>query len=168
MLGVYSFAVFVADGFLQIFYVFRTNINPIITKLFYNKPRNVLQRVIKKSIQKFYKIFLVFGALIAFIYPITLYLFNIDNYISLNFTVFYILLSGILIASGFIPYQFIFNQVGKPKSQSNFLVKIFLFSLILNLIFIPFLGIIGAAISVFITNVFQMLYLRNFIKHKLI
>ncbi|MGM0932676.1 MAG: polysaccharide biosynthesis C-terminal domain-containing protein [Bacteroidota bacterium] len=164
MLGVYSFAVFVADGFFQIFYVFRTNVNPIVTNIFYNRSGLLLKRIVSKSIRSFYKIFLWLGLIIAVLYPILLIIFRIENYIFHNLSVFYILLSGILIASGYIPFQFFFNQIGRPKEQTRFLVLLFCFTISLNLALIPFFGIYGAAIAIFSANIFQMIYLRKGLK----
>ncbi len=161
MLGVYSFAVFVADGFFQIFYVFRTNINPIVTNIFYNRSGLLLKRMVSKSIRSFYKIFIWLGLIIAVLYPLLLIIFRIEGYIFYNLSVFYILLSGILIASGYIPFQFFFNQIGKPKEQTKFLMLLFAFTISLNLALIPFLGIFGAAIAIFSANIFQMVYLRK-------
>ncbi len=164
MLGVYSFAVFVADGFFQIFYVFRTNINPIMTNIFYNRSKLLLKRVINKSVRSFYKIFIVLGLIIAICYPLLLIVFKIENYLFHNLSVFYILITGILIASGFIPFQFFYNQIGKPKEQTRFLVLLFCFTISFNLVLIPFLGIYGAALAIFLANIFQMIYLRKGLK----
>lgn len=167
MLGVYSFAVFVADGFFQIFYVFRTNINPVITNIYYSRSNLLLQRFIKKSIRSFYKIFLLLGLVVAIIYPLFLIVFKIENYIFFNLLVFYILLTGILISSAYIPFQFIFNQIGKPKAQTKFLVILFGITIILNLSFIPFFGIFGAGVAIFLANLFQMVYLKQGIKNNI-
>ena len=167
MLGVYSFAVFVADGFFQIFYVFRTNINPVITNIYYSRTNLLLQRVVKKSIRNFYKIFVVLGLVIAVLYPIILVVFKIENHILSNLLVFYILLTGIVISSGYIPFQFFFNQIGKPKEQTKFLVIIFSITIFLNLSFIPFIGIFGAAVAIFLANLFQMVYLKQGIKNNI-
>lgn len=164
MLGVYSFAVFIADGFFQIFYVFRTNINPVITNIYYNRSPLLLRRIIDKSITSFYKIFLILGLIVALFYPSLLFVFKIQSYIITNLIIFYVLLLGILIASGFIPFQFIFNQIGKPKEQTKFLLILFCLTIIFNLALIPLIGIYGAATAIFMANIFQLIYLRQGIR----
>jgi len=167
MLGVYSFAAFVADGFFQIFYVFRTNINPVITNIYYNRSNLLLQRVVKKSIKVFYKIFAVLGLVLAVFYPLILIIFQIENHFLSNLLIFYILLTGIVIASAYIPFQFFFNQIGKPKEQTKFLAILFGITILLNLSFIPFIGIFGAAAAIFLANLFQMVYLKQGIRNNI-
>lgn len=164
MLGVYSFAVIVADGFFQIFYVFRSNINPVVTNIYYRRSNLLLQRVINKSVRNFYKIFFVLGLVVAVLYPLFLLVFKIENYMLTNLLLFYILLTGIIISSGYIPFQFFFNQIGKPKEQTKFLVILFVITIVLNLSLIPFIGIFGAAVAIFSANVFQMVYIKKGIR----
>ena len=161
MLGVYSFAVFIADGFFQIFYVFRTTLNPVITNIYYNRSLPLLRRVIDKSIISFYKIFLILGLIVAVFYPVLLFVFKIESYFFTNLILFYILLLGILIASGYLPFQFIFNQIGKPKEQTKFLLILFCLTIIFNLSLIPLIGVYGAATGIFLANIFQLYYLRQ-------
>lgn len=161
LVGVYSFAAFVYEGFLQIFYVFRTNINPIITKVYFGYSTEVFKRIFKKSIKRFYLFFSASGIILLFTYPIALHLFKITDLFYENMGVFSILLTGVLISSGYIPFQMVFNQIGKPKVQTQFLVYMFLINLVLNFAFIPFAGIYGAAAAIFVSFVYQIHFIRN-------
>ena len=167
MLGVYSFASFVGDGFFEIFYVFRAYMNTVVTNIYYNRSNLLLQRVVKKSIKVFYKIFAVLGFVLAVFYPLILIIFQIENHFLSNLLIFYILLTGIVIASAYIPFQFFFNQIGKPKEQTKFLAILFGITIRLNLSFIPFIGIFGAAAAIFLANLFQMVYLKQGIRNNI-
>ncbi|MBN2396286.1 MAG: polysaccharide biosynthesis C-terminal domain-containing protein [Candidatus Atribacteria bacterium] len=162
IVGIYSFAAFIVDGLLQLFYVFRTNINPLITDAFYNKSSIDLEILIKRYLKNFYKFFIVIGIIAILIYPVFLYVFKIFDFFWLNYLVFSILTIGCILSSGYIPFQMIFNQVGKPRMQSIFLLIVFITNLILNLVLIPVLGIIGSALATSLTFVVQMFLLKKF------
>ncbi len=161
--GIYSFAAFIVDGMLQLFFVFRTNINPIITETFYRQGRNALQQLIRNTIPRFYKIFIVIGISAILLYPFLLKFFEITEHFWMNIAVFSILTCGCLISSGYIPFQMIFNQTGKPRTQSAFLFYIFIVNICLNLLLIPIFGIIGSAIATSIVFVIQMALLKRMV-----
>ncbi len=161
MVGIYSFAAFVSDGFLQIFFVFRNNINPIITNIYINRNRFLLEKVINLNIKKFYTLFTLLGICIMLFYPVFLYLFNVNKYYIENISVFAILLLGALLSSGYIPFQMIFNQIGKAKEQSKFLILFFLINICFNFLLVPLLGIYGAALAILISFLFQVYYIKK-------
>ena len=160
--GIYSFAVFFIDGFAQLINVFRQNINPIITRIYFNYNFNMLSRLIKSWTIDFYKIFLGIGILIGIFYPLIV-LFT-DKLLIDNFFIFYGLLIGILFSSGFLPYQYIFNQIGLVLEQSKFFGLIFILNVLVNLCLVPLFGVYGSVLSFFVINIFQMQYLKNFIR----
>jgi len=161
MVGIYSFAAFVSDGFLQIFFVFRNNINPIITNIYFNRNKYLLEKVINLNIKKFYTLFTLLGICIMLFYPVFLYLFNVNKYYIENISVFAILLLGALLSSGYIPFQMIFNQIGKAKEQSKFLILFFLINICFNFLLVPLLGIYGAALAILISFLFQVYYIKK-------
>lgn len=158
--GIYSFAAFVVDGFIQIFFVFRNNINPIITDYYYSKNSDLLSVFIKSSIKNFYKIFIFIGVLFIIFYPSLFLLLKNNEDLWSSYYIFMILSAGCLIGSGFIPFQMIFNQTGKPNIQSKFLFLIFLSNLLLNLGLIPIWGIWGSAIATSLVYVIQVFFLK--------
>ena len=65
-----------------------------------------------------------------------------------------------MITGGYIPFQMIFNQIGMPFEQTKFLVLSFVWNISLNLILIPIVGIYGAALAVFSSFIFQVIYMK--------
>ena len=160
--GIYSFAIFFIDGFAQLINVFRQNINPVITRVYFNYNSNMLSRLLKNWTRSFYKIFLLIGILIGIFYPFIV-LFT-DKLLMDNFFIFYGLLIGMLLSSGFLPYQYIFNQLGLVLTQSKFFGLVFILNVIVNFSLVPLLGVYGSVLSFFIINLFQMQYLKKFIR----
>ena len=167
LLGIYGFAVFVADGFSQIFYVFRASINPIITNIYFNRSFSLLDRFITKSSKQFYRFFVILALLLALLYPALLFIFEIKDQVFTNLLIFYILLIGIVISSGYVPFQFYFNQIGKPEIQTRFLFYNFTISVLTTLALVPIIGVAGAAMAYLTSNIFQLLYLRRKISSSL-
>jgi O-antigen/teichoic acid export membrane protein len=161
MVGVYSFASFVSDGIIQVFYVIRANINPVITDLYYHRSRKMMEKVLRISIKRMYKFIIIVGFLATLGYIMILVFLKINDYFSENAIVFLLLISGAIISGGYIPLQMVFNQIGLPKEQSRFLFLFFTANVVLNIILVPFIGIYGSAVAVFISYIFQMIYLKH-------
>jgi O-antigen/teichoic acid export membrane protein len=161
LVGIYSFSSTLIDGFLQLFYVFRTNINPLITSTFYKDGKSALQELIKKNIRYYYRIFLAIGIFSIVVFPTLLYILGIHDNISAYVITYATLTTGCIAASGYIPFQMVFNQIGQPRMQTRFLIYIFLFSAIFNVLFIYFWGIYGAAIATSSAFLFQLFLLKR-------
>ena len=160
MVGVYSFASFVSDGIIQVFYVIRTNINPVITELYFHRSRKLMEKVLRISVKKMYKFIAIVGVLAIVGYMTILVLMKVNDHFSENVIVFLLLISGAIISGGYIPLQMVFNQIGLPKEQSRFLFIFFTANVVFNIILIPFIGIYGSAIAVLISYILQMAYLK--------
>ena len=167
IVGIYSFASSLADGFNQLPFVLRNNINPLLTKCFYKNGVKVLERVINKIKKSFYKIILVLGIIAISIYPFLVSILGFKQELAGSWIVFIILISGIVISGGYLPFLFIFNQTGRPGLQSLFLFTFFFTNLILNLILAPLLGMYGSAIASALTFVLQVFYMKKLVLKKL-
>ncbi|MEO8209861.1 MAG: oligosaccharide flippase family protein [bacterium] len=88
IVGIYSFAASMADGFNQLTVVLRNNINPILTKCYFKKGINVLERLIKKIKNNFYKIIFVLGFAAVFIFPLVIKILGLDEELSGSWLVF--------------------------------------------------------------------------------
>jgi O-antigen/teichoic acid export membrane protein len=158
--GIYSFAAMLAEGFYQLPIVFRTNVNPIITKYKFTKDAEELENIVNKGKKLFYLLLAPIGIIAIFCYPLIIKIFSLSADPLQGWPVFAILLCGILMSGGYIPFQMIFNQAGYPAYQTLFFSLIFFTNLILNLILIPVMGMIGAAVATGIAFVSQVLYIK--------
>jgi O-antigen/teichoic acid export membrane protein len=167
VVGIYSFASMIAEGFNQLPFVLRTAINPVITTAYLKKSPSLLQRIITRSVRKYYRYFMLLGVAVLIGYPIALYIFGINDKLQGSWTVLAILISGICLSSGYLPFQLIFNQLGFPALQTLFLFMYFLTNLVLNFILVPFIGMYGAAIATAIAYIFQIFYMKYLVKRKI-
>ena len=169
--GIYSFVILFAEGFALLPGLLRNNINPIITKCYDTKPLDVLQRFLRLNIRAFYKlqIPLVLIALVGF--PIFLWVFGIDESFYEMWLLFAILIIGIGIASGYLPFLMLFNQLGYPSKHTLLIFLIFISNVLFNFLFIPLIGVYGAALgtafSFVLTVVFQKRILTNLLHIKI-
>lgn len=161
LVGLYSFAATIFEGMAQIAVVFRNNLNPILTRAFLNKM--LFERVVRMNRNTFYKMsfLMTLPAIAAF--PVVAYIFGISDILSASI-VFAILSFGFLITAGYQPLLMALNQIGQPAQQTMLISSIFLTNVILNLILIPFFGIIGAAVATACSFLVLFIYLKIFFR----
>ncbi|MCX7985367.1 MAG: hypothetical protein N2662_00315 [Bacteroidales bacterium] len=164
LVGIYSFGSTIIDGLIQLMFVFRTNINPVITNLFYHYEKSYMENELKKHITFNYKFFFILGIILSILYPFVLYFIGINHNLTYYYLVYYIILSGCIAASGYIPLQMIFNQTGFPKTQSVYLLSVFSLNVIVTAILTHTYGIIGSAISTSIMYLIQPFFLVILVK----
>ena len=160
IVGVYSFAAMLAEGFAQLPVVLRTNINPILTQTYYDNGASALQSTVQRVKKMSYRFFTPVGLMAILGYPL-LNLLGFDPEFNQSWPIFAILITGILLSVGYLPFQMIFNQVGQPGRQTLFLTTFFLANVILNLLFIPLFGMYGSAVATALAYVLQIFYLKR-------
>ncbi|MDP1974668.1 MAG: oligosaccharide flippase family protein [Alphaproteobacteria bacterium] len=161
--GIYSFALFFVEGILQVISVFRNILNPYLTELYYKKDIDELSKKIKKFGKNSLLISFVLSILCVPFFLILYYFFNEEFYLeSLN--VFLIIIFGVTISSFYLPIQFFANQIGNPVQQTKINLFILGSNIILNMIFVYFLGLYGAAIGTSLSFVFSLFIIRNYMK----
>ena len=82
----------------------------------------------------------------------------------MSLIVFLIITFGVTISSFYLPIQFLANQIGNPFQQTRINLFILGSNIILNIIFVYFLGLYGAAIGTSISFVFSLFIIRNYKK----
>lgn len=147
LVGLYSFASTFFEGFSQLPVLIRNNINPILTKVYFKGNLELFGRIVKKTIVKSYKFIGLFGLLGIICYPLVLYVSGATRDLLLNWQIFFVLVLGLMVSSGYQVVILMFNQIHQPGKQSILLVLYFASNIILNLLFVPVFGIIGSAIA---------------------
>ena len=162
--GIYSFAALFAEGFYQLLIVLQNILNPIMAREFSETKLNHFSKKLEKIKHKTYK-GLIFICIISIIlYPLVLNIFTNKNEFAESYIPFSILILGITIASGYIPFYNIFSMSDMPRLQSIFMLLIFLTNVLFNSIFIPMMGIYGAALGTgisFIASIYFFKYFSN-------
>lgn len=167
MVGIYSFASMLIDGFNQLPIVFRTIINPYITEKYFSHNTVGLRKQICWGRNLTYKLLLPLGVLAIILYPFALKVLGFYNDYFLSIVPFTILMLGALISIGYAPFLMIFNQTGFPGTQSVLYFLIFITNVIFNAILIPFFGINGAAIATAISFALSMYFIKYLSNKKL-
>lgn len=148
VVGVYSFAAMLAEGFSQIPQVFRRNVDPIIGQCFTVNHLDEISEIaqkIKKIIWPFMGIVTIISVML---YPFLVKLVsNPGDDLMKSWGVFTIIMTGILFNAGYKPLIGIFLQGDKPGLYTLFTFWIVASNAILNLLLIPKFGIYGAALA---------------------
>jgi len=147
VVGIYSFATMFIDGFSQLGIVFRININPIITNTFFNEGKEQLRGKIIKVRNILYIVFFAVISLTIILYPYVIQFVGLRPEYFGSFIPLLILSVGLILSSGYLPFQMIFNQTGFPIYQTLFYLIVFLINTTLNLSLVPVYGIYGCAIA---------------------
>ncbi len=167
MVGVYSFAAMLADGYNNFPVVFRTNVNPMITQYRYSRKGDEFRLWIRKGVRLGYTLFIPMGIVVIFLFPLLMNIFRLGAGIGEGWAVFAILISGISLSAGYIPFQMILSQTGFPSYQSVYIFFVFTTNVVLNFILIPIWGMMGAALATALSAVVQVVYLKLLVAQKL-
>jgi len=154
--GIFSFAAMVAEGFAQLFYALKNNVNPILSKLSGEKKFGRLEEFIKRGIKLTYLYFGLIALAGVALYPLILKFMGKDNF-SQSWPVFVIIIAGMALSAGYQPFQMLLNQSGQPKLYSALILIVFIINAALNFVLIPILGVYGSALAtalVFIASAF--------------
>ena len=167
--GIYSFSGFFLEGIKQLGTIYRTFLNPYITRVFHVSNILFKKKFLKSHIVKSY-VFLGFSGILFLVFFPFLYNMTGGEEFKITYTILTILIFGFVAQSGIEPFMQIFNQIGLPSVQSKYLLYVSITCIISNLLLIPFFGVYGAAFGTFFTFLFQILffyYLKNhFLKSK--
>ena len=161
MVGIYSIAALVVEGFCQLPVVLRANINPLITQTFYNKSKEEFKNLLGRIKNLSFLVFFPIGVTIALVFPLV-FLLRPDPDIIASWKPLVIIMIGALVSIGYLPLLTIFNQTGHPTSQTLLIFVIFMTNLIMNILLVPFYGLTGSAIATGLTFALQGLYIRWF------
>ncbi len=151
--GIYSLAALFFEGILQIPTMFRINANPIIAELLYSKNKDKFIKFLKKVCLSSLVLTSVFVISFILVFPVFTIFFSPEQ-ISNTRTILIILLSGLVIYSVVLPFDFIFLQAGMPAIQSALNLVSLLINLSLNIFLINMFGLYGAAIATSIALLF--------------
>jgi O-antigen/teichoic acid export membrane protein len=158
--GLYSFAATVAEGVLQLPVLFRNNINPILTRAWHKGGGTLLEKVVERNRRAFFRLLAPLILLTIPLFPLALWIMGMDNEPMLVWAVYAVLACGIALTAGEQPFLMLFSQLGHPWMQTQFILGLFLSNVLLNVLLIPALGILGAALATAVSY-FSLFVLRQ-------
>ena len=154
--GIYSFAAVFAEGFGQISYVVKQNLDPIIGRLTASESIEPLRALMRRVTVVFVPCMCALAIIAALVFPLIVRLFTDDRFAE-SWPILIILLVGIVINAGFRPFQGVFLLTGRPGLHSLFFSTVVLSNVILNVIFIERMGTVGAAVATSLAYVVESL-----------
>lgn len=147
VVGIYSFASTFAEGFAQLSTVIRQNVDPIVGKFFAEDNKEKIREIAKKVRRAFYPVMAFIGCALIAVFPILIWLVASNGENWQSWGVFAILVSGIVLASGYRPFIGMLMQGGRPGTYTMLIAGSAIGNVILNASLIPVLGIYGAAVA---------------------
>jgi O-antigen/teichoic acid export membrane protein len=160
--GIYSFAAILAEGMYQILTVLQINYNPILVQLISKRELGDLKTIIKKGVQLTYAAMLAIGIVTVLLYPLGLALLTNKRDFMQSWAIFAILMIGIMLSSGYVPFGNIMLQAGRPGLQTVMVAFLVLFNFVGNLLLVPGFGAIGSASATALSFVLSVFLVKGF------
>jgi O-antigen/teichoic acid export membrane protein len=166
VVGQYTVASTLSEGLLQMALVTRLVIDPRVAGLSASGMTKELRRFLRRHIALTYLVMVPLMAVSLLLYtPVVELLFSKENS-SGSLKIFVLLATGVLLSSGFIPLMNLLNQLGDPLGQSFLLGSLTGLNIVGNLVLIPSLGAVGAALATAFSQVMFVPLLLLFAKHR--
>jgi O-antigen/teichoic acid export membrane protein len=151
--GIYSFAALFIEGLFQMPVVFRTLANPELARLLKKGDKQATTMFCRKTGFASLSVFILAASAVLFVYPFLGPYFP-DDLVNISHPFLMILIGGLVIYSLMIPMDMIVLQGGMPGRQSLLMSFNVAVNVALNLAFIPFFGLYGAATATALAFVF--------------
>lgn len=143
--GIYSFAAMLIDGLYQLPVVLRTNYTPVLVRLIAEGRLDGLKAVVKKGVRFTYALMAAICLSTLLIFPAGVFVVSDGGSYLKSWPVLAILLTGLALSSGYIPFSSILLQSGRPGLHTLVTGAWVLSNILLNLVLVPAYGIWGAA-----------------------
>ena len=165
MVGIYSFAATFIEGFYNFLVVLRNNVNPLLVEWMRDKRPDFLSAFVRKTRLYIFPLTFLAGSVLIVLYPSIVSIVSNDLVFEEGWLPLTILVIGIVFYSGTLPFDFILLQMGRPGTHTLFVAAVMASNILLNLIAIPLIGMIGAAIATATSMLLGAIYLNMFLKH---
>jgi O-antigen/teichoic acid export membrane protein len=158
--GIYSFAALFTEGFFQLLVVLQNNYNPILARLVSEGRIAELESMVRRARRRTYAAMALVGLAAIMVYPLTLRLLTNKPEFAASRVPFAILVAGIVLASGYLPFQNALSMGNRPGWHTALIGLTVLFNGVANALLIPPWGIAGAATATGLAFVFSVIVLR--------
>jgi O-antigen/teichoic acid export membrane protein len=160
--GIYSFVAIFIEGIYQVLIVLRTVYNPLLVKLISEQRIEQLKSVIESGVRTTYRFMIIGGVIAILLYPFGVLISEDKQLYLRSWPIFAILMSGIVLSSGYIPFGQILVQAGRPGLHTIMTLLLVVFNFTVNLLLIPVLGLIGAAVATALAHGVGVVLLKIF------
>lgn len=149
--GIYSFAAMLAEGVSQLPLAVRWNMDPVIGRYFAQGTPERITQAARELRRTFYPVMAGLGVLAVLVYPVLLWVWLPGDNLTTSWAIFSIIMIGVVINAGYRPFQGVLMQGGRPGAHTALITGLVVGDALLNLAFIPLLGIHGAALVTMLT-----------------
>jgi O-antigen/teichoic acid export membrane protein len=165
--GIYTFAAMLAEGLYQLLVIVKNNLNPILAQLLSHDNFREIKSLVRKTQKIIYPIMAMIVLLVVSSFPFMVKFLYGEGVFLQSWPILGILAAGILISSGYIPFDGIFIQAGLPEYHTALSAMVIGSNIILNAVMIPFWGIRGAAVATGSSFVLGIIYLNFLVRNQL-
>lgn len=163
IVGIYSLAALLAEGFIQLVSAVRSTVNPMLTRLYCAGKIKELQQLVARGLEIFYPAMAALGILLVIAYPAAVFVFLPGNDFISAWPVFIILMLGAILSSGYMLFSMLLVQAGFPGRYTQMVLLAVLANVVLNWLLIPVWGMYGAALATCISFIFSALLTKIFV-----
>lgn len=164
VVGIFSFAAMLAEGIDLISTIFRVNYNPLLTKLVVAGKLDELAAAVRRFLKYWMPVALVLGVLAILVFPLLVKLVTPDPELSKGWLVFAILVSGVMLRSGYNVFWELPVQAGHPGWQTVLILLVVVGNILLNFLLVPRWGLYGAATATATTFLLSVVWLKVVVK----
>jgi len=159
-IGIYTLVATLSEAALQVPMVHRTVLGPSIVRLLEANDGAGLRALVVRTRTRLWLLMAVIAALMVALHPQLVRLLGADDGFRDGRPVLAVLLVGVVIASGYVPFGLLLAHAGQPLQQTGFVAVLVALNLVGNLLLVPSLGLLGAAIATAGANVASVPLLR--------
>lgn len=145
--GIYSFGAILIDGLYQVWHLIRVNLNPILVNANRDRDWDTCRMLMSKSRRYLYPLAVVLALGVVFAYWLATAYLMPGKGLEEGMLPLVILLVGLTVVAPFIPFDQLPLLGGYPGLQTLQQLSVVVVNAILNVILIPWLGIVGAALG---------------------
>ncbi|MBI5431236.1 MAG: polysaccharide biosynthesis C-terminal domain-containing protein [Planctomycetes bacterium] len=165
--GVYSFAALIAEGVFQLMVKLQNNYNPLIAEHVALGNLRELEQLVHRGRWWSWLLMLGVGAVAVGGYPLGLELIGRDVDMVAGWSAFGVLIGGIFLAAGYMPFQQTLLMAGRPGWHTAMMACMVATNFVGNALLIPPFGLLGAALATALAMVVSVLVLRWMVAREL-
>lgn len=159
--GVYALGSMLYEGMTQLSVVLRNQVGPILTRSLLGGNHTQSAAWMRGEIVRFYQYLVPVSLLSIVAYPIAVQVLAPGQGFDEGWSSFAVLCLGFALCAGYLPFNMIFLQGDKPWQQTVFQVFGAAVNLVLNVLLVPPLGIVGAALGTSLSLLASTFYLKH-------
>ena len=159
-IGIYTLVATLSEGALQVPLVHRTVLGPSIVRLLERGDGPGLRDLVRRTRARLWPLMASIGVVMVVLHPTLIGLLGADAAFGEGRLVLAVLLVGIVIAAGYVPFGLLLAHAGQPLEQTGFVALLAVLNLAGNLVLIPRFGLLGAAIATAAVNAVSVPLLR--------